>query len=368
MGEMPDPLREKLEALAEKCHQLAGEHLDFGMETIRRFEAANDLTDIRFALRDLLASEPARETSRRLTGVSYAVLPGTGTGVSVPVAGSGGEGSRAAPAWGTPEWHRLHPIFETDFSKPPHALIEKIRTVLSQLRGSLSDIGHGYTGWREQLECAEGLLTCGISFLHGVMLEMEKIAPRSQAVQPEATPSSSPAPTDPRQRKADASLEALAVPSVPVGLFQPGAYSLHSGGQSPYKIECDALTDSDWAGLAVIAVERLPAFGSVEGVPRGGLPFAKALAPHATSGPLLIAEDVTTTGASLEVHRAGRNAIGVVAFARSGCPAWVTPIWSLAALGPTVPVGEVVSAALSHHPPSADPRCPAGALSKEPKP
>lgn len=112
-------------------------------------------------------------------------------------------------------------------------------------------------------------------------------------------------------------------------LFQLGDFTLHSGARSRWKIEADALTEADWQALAYMAAERLPAFGSVEGVPRGGIPFAKALRQYAMEGPLLIAEDVTTTGASMERVRADREAIGVVVFARGPVLAWVTPLFTL---------------------------------------
>lgn len=126
-------------------------------------------------------------------------------------------------------------------------------------------------------------------------------------------------------------------------LFRQGDYTLRSGEMSHWKIECDALSADDWAGLAAMAVALLPPFGVVEGVPRGGVPFANALRayskacsvsyqhpPHdwclGTPLPLLIAEDVCTTGGSMERFRAGREAIGVCAFARGTPPAWVTPV------------------------------------------
>lgn len=115
-------------------------------------------------------------------------------------------------------------------------------------------------------------------------------------------------------------------------LFQLGSFTLASGQNSYWKVECDSLTNADWVALATLAAERLPRFGRVEGVPTGGFPFASALelyATHSLNDPVLIAEDVLTTGESMEQFRAGCNAIGVVAFARGPCPSWVTPIWSL---------------------------------------
>ena len=144
-------------------------------------------------------------------------------------------------------------------------------------------------------------------------------------------------------------------------LFQTGDFTLRSGVQSAWKIECDALTLEDWRGLAAMAVERLPPFGRVEGVPRGGLPFADALQgyrrckmcghtwdahlhyagwPAVSFNPpcsswvaaprLLIAEDVVTTGGSMERFRVGLRrsedeAVGVAAFGRGDKSKW--PLW-----------------------------------------
>lgn len=122
-------------------------------------------------------------------------------------------------------------------------------------------------------------------------------------------------------------------------LFMSGDFTLASGGKSKYKIECDALTPADWEGAAVMVVEKLTPFGSVMGVPRGGVPFALALQKHVTPGcdTILIAADVTTTGASMERYRnqliakepdglSGRRITGVVLFNRGKCPGWVMPV------------------------------------------
>ena len=121
-----------------------------------------------------------------------------------------------------------------------------------------------------------------------------------------------------------------------MALFQLGSFVLRSGAKSDWKIECDDLTPDDWAALAKMASEILPPFGQVEGVPRGGIPFADALRKYATTGPLLIAEDVVTTGGSmvrfatsLGQLASGQSAIGVCVFARGKCPEWVTPLFSM---------------------------------------
>lgn len=118
-----------------------------------------------------------------------------------------------------------------------------------------------------------------------------------------------------------------------VTLFQAGSVMLHSGQVSDFKIDCDVLSDADLETLARLIAERCGPFGAVEGVPRGGLRLASALMPHATTGRLLIVDDVLTTGASMEQQRAERDAIGAVIFARGPCPSWVTPLFTLAALG-----------------------------------
>lgn len=114
-----------------------------------------------------------------------------------------------------------------------------------------------------------------------------------------------------------------------MNLFRVGEFVAASGSVLTWKVECDALTAGDWECLAAMAAKLLPTFGRVEGVPTGGERFAAALRGHATPGcdTLLIADDVLTTGVSIERHRAGRTAIGVVAFARRTTPQWVKAVW-----------------------------------------
>lgn len=115
-----------------------------------------------------------------------------------------------------------------------------------------------------------------------------------------------------------------------MSLFQLGPCTLPSGRFTNFKIECDQLGVEDWDALAALAVEILPAFGTVEGVPRGGIPFARALEAYAVRGTeLLIAEDVWVEGISMERFRAGRDALGIVAFSRGVTAAWVTSLFQL---------------------------------------
>ncbi len=120
-----------------------------------------------------------------------------------------------------------------------------------------------------------------------------------------------------------------------MNLFEKKRWTMHSGATSDFKIECDALTSDDWDTIAYLISKHF-SFVNVVGVPRGGLALAKALRKHKnTLGPLLIVDDVLTTGASMEderdvyLERYNNNIIGVVVFARGRCPSWVTPIFSM---------------------------------------
>ncbi len=116
-----------------------------------------------------------------------------------------------------------------------------------------------------------------------------------------------------------------------MSLFKTGYFNLHSGDESTWKIDCDVLTDDDWRTLAGMATSNiLPKFGSVEGVPNGGLKFAEALRPYITEGPVLIVDDVLTTGNSMIQQKGDREAIGIVVFSRSNTlPNWITAIFRI---------------------------------------
>jgi hypothetical protein len=121
-----------------------------------------------------------------------------------------------------------------------------------------------------------------------------------------------------------------------MNLFQLGNFTLHSGEWSGFKIECDGLTEHDWATLAFIVSQRF-VFSNVIGIPRGGLLFAEALKPYASNRaehPWLLVDDVLNTGGSMELERyklseLGKSVYGVVAFARRQCPDWIHPVFNL---------------------------------------
>jgi len=117
-------------------------------------------------------------------------------------------------------------------------------------------------------------------------------------------------------------------------MFESGNFRLHSGDQSLWKINCDCLSTDDWATLAALAGDRLR-FSAVVGIPQGGLAFAEGCRKYADLSqplPVLIVDDVLTTGASMEEFKARTKGpvIGCVVFARGPCPDWVTPIFHLA--------------------------------------
>lgn len=122
-------------------------------------------------------------------------------------------------------------------------------------------------------------------------------------------------------------------------MFEKGKFTLHSGGRTWFKIDCDSLTVEDLETLALLVAEdpRIGTFYRVEGVPSGGLRFAMILDKYALSQyanvrnpKILIVDDVLTTGNSMEEQRAGReNVQGVVIFARGNCPDWIVPIFQM---------------------------------------
>lgn len=117
-------------------------------------------------------------------------------------------------------------------------------------------------------------------------------------------------------------------------LFVKERFITHAELQLEWKIECDSLSDDDIGTLAWYVASKIK-FGSVLGIPRGGLRLASALDWYKSDGPLLLVDDVLTTGKSMteagDEHRwlSDEPPLGVVIFARGACPGWVTPIFNL---------------------------------------
>lgn len=123
-----------------------------------------------------------------------------------------------------------------------------------------------------------------------------------------------------------------------MSLFQRGEFILSSGLNSSFRIDCDYLTDEDIETIAWMINGNLwRDFGTVEGVPTGGLRLAEAMRQYSCPGTdlLLIVDDVSTTGRSLESHRRGREAMGAVIFNRGVIPSWCMSLLLLGKDWPT---------------------------------
>lgn len=110
-------------------------------------------------------------------------------------------------------------------------------------------------------------------------------------------------------------------------LFKSGKFKLHSGEESDWKIDCDALDEEDWVTLANIAQLKMN-FSKIISIPRGGLALGEALHPNDANAPVIIVDDVLTTGRSMEEYRKKfPNANGLVAFARRKPASWIRALW-----------------------------------------
>lgn len=131
----------------------------------------------------------------------------------------------------------------------------------------------------------------------------------------------------------------MSIPRPP--LFQGGVFVLHAGQFSEFKIDCDAITSDEMIVLAAQMAKRIPPFRfGVHGIPRGGIAFAASMERYGhTSGPLLICDDVFSTGTSImeAVNQAYRKSliaeddwIAAVLFARGPTPPNVYALFSMA--------------------------------------
>ena len=125
-------------------------------------------------------------------------------------------------------------------------------------------------------------------------------------------------------------------------LFVSRNFKSHSGLDLTWKIEMDALSDAEWWTIKKMIMEITPPFKEVVGIPRGGVKLASLLDEHTTgekTDPILIVDDVLTTGASIENfltsyqrNRKPFTAIGWVVFARTQWPSWVNALFQMPSL------------------------------------
>jgi|TARA_Y100000310_G_scaffold342991_1_gene448626 hypothetical protein len=119
-------------------------------------------------------------------------------------------------------------------------------------------------------------------------------------------------------------------------LFLRQNITLHSGQKSDFKIECEALTGEDLDTLAYLISKRFR-FKRVIGIIRGGMRLMLALEKYISQDspeenlPVLIVDDVLTTGGSMEdaKKKLGEPCIGVVIYSRGKCSGWVHPIFQM---------------------------------------
>ena len=117
-------------------------------------------------------------------------------------------------------------------------------------------------------------------------------------------------------------------------LFQHGDFKLSSGNKSTWKIDCNVLSNDDWITLARLIRDRVE-FQAVFGVPTGGHKLAAELyhysQPTKDALPVLIVDDVLTTGASITRLRDQFKypTVGYVVFARGKCPEDVHALFQL---------------------------------------
>ena len=129
-------------------------------------------------------------------------------------------------------------------------------------------------------------------------------------------------------------------------LFKSINFKSHSGLNLSWKIECEALSDPEWATISKMIMELTPPFQQAVGIPRGGVKLGDLLNEHATGNekdPVCIVDDVLATGESMEqflsqyqrkeLHSWNRTvpfmAIGWVVFARARTPDWVSALFQM---------------------------------------
>ena len=121
-------------------------------------------------------------------------------------------------------------------------------------------------------------------------------------------------------------------------LFRLGDFVSHAGLELSWKIEMDVLTDAEWFCIKKMIMEYSSPFKEAVGIPRGGIKLASILnaeATHSKEDPILIVDDVLTTGTSMDEFkrkkqwRAPAKYIGWVVFARTQPPNWVKALFQM---------------------------------------
>jgi hypothetical protein len=123
-----------------------------------------------------------------------------------------------------------------------------------------------------------------------------------------------------------------------MNLFQSVDFKSHAGLDLSWKIEMDALEDEEWVTISQMILELSQPFRESIGVPRGGTRLGKLLNQYGTgklSDPILIVDDVLTTGGSMEEFKRKRTFrnptkyIGWVVFARGFPPQWCRALFQM---------------------------------------
>ena len=125
-------------------------------------------------------------------------------------------------------------------------------------------------------------------------------------------------------------------------LFKSINFKSHSGLNLSWKIECDVLSDPEWATISKMIMELTPPFREAVGIPRGGIKLAALLNEFATGNekaPICIVDDVLTTGESMKKFLSQYQrklwpfTIGWVVFARVQTPSWVRALFQMPLIG-----------------------------------